>query len=109
MIGNIRHLRSYTTLIVAFAIMAHCLEETDDSLKDLGLNVDAKFEKLNVTFDVDFTDTDFLEVDFSATLRLEDVKSQPSVTIPKVEGAQFVTMAMVDPDAPSRENPVAKV
>ena len=34
--------------------MALILEETDDILKDLGLDVKLRFEKLSVVFDVDF-------------------------------------------------------
>ena len=54
-------------------------EVTDEILKDLGLNVGLEFEKMSVVFDVDFVDTNFLEVDFGAKLKLEDVQKQPDV------------------------------
>ena len=89
--------------------MAQNLGETDDILKDLGLNVETMFDKLSVIFEVDFADTSFLDFDFGANLRLADVETQPDVKIPNIKDAPFVTMVMLDPDAPSRENPVAKV
>ena len=89
--------------------MAHLLGEPDDILKDLNIDTDLNFEKLSVVFDVDFVDTNFLEVDFGATLRLEDVQKQPEIKIPNVKDAQYLTMVMLDPDAPSREKPTAKV
>ena len=89
--------------------MSQVLNETDSILKDLGLNVELQAEKLSVIFDVDFVDTDFLEVDFGSTLKLENVQKQPDVKLPTIKNSQYLTMAMVDPDAPSRENPKAKV
>ena len=89
--------------------MSQVINETDDILKDLGLNVDLQAEKLSVIFDVDFVDTDFLEVDFGSTLKLENVQQQPEIKLPTIKNSQYFTMAMVDPDAPNRENPKAKV
>jgi hypothetical protein len=88
--------------------MAQLLEETDDVLKDLELKIDLKFEKLSIVFDVDFVDTDFLEVDFGANLKLEDVQKQPEIKIPHIKDAQFLTLVMLDPDAPNRQKPTAK-
>ena len=84
-------------------------EEANQILKDLGLNVGIDFEKVSVVFDVDFVDTNFLEVDFGAKLKLEDVQKQPDVKIPNSKDIQFLTMAMLDPDAPSRQSPTARV
>ena len=84
-------------------------EEANQILKDLGLNVGIEFEKVSVVFDVDFVDTNFLEVDFGAKLKLEDVQKQPDVKIPNAKDVQFLTMAMLDPDAPSRQSPTARV
>ena len=89
--------------------MSQVINETDDILKDLGLNVDLQVEKLSVIFDVDFVDTDFLEVDFGSTLKLENVQKQPDVKLPTIKNSQYFLLAMVDPDAPNRENPKAKV
>ena len=89
--------------------MAQFLEETDDILKDLELSSDLKFEKLSVVFDVDFVDTNFLEVDFGANLKLKDVQIQPDIKLPNIKDAQFLTFVMLDPDAPSRQKPTAKV
>ena len=89
--------------------MSQAINETDNILKDLGLNVDLQAEKLSVIFDVDFVDTDFLEVDFGSTLKLENVQKQPDVKLPTIKNSQYLTLAMVDPDAPNRENPKAKV
>lgn len=85
------------------------LQETDDILKDLGFESDFKFEKLSVIFEVDFEDTNFLDVEFGSKLRLEDVQPQPEIRIPKIEDSAYCTLVMVDPDAPNRKNPVAKV
>ena len=84
-------------------------EETDQILKDLGLNPGISFEKLSVVFDVDFVDTSFLEVEAGAKLKLEDIQKQPKIKIPDTKDAQYVTMVMLDPDAPSRQSPSAKV
>ena len=84
-------------------------EETDKILKDLELNDGISLEKISVVFDVDFVDTDFLEVDFGAKLKLEDVQKQPNVKIPNVKDSEFLTLVMLDPDAPNRQNPTAKV
>ena len=89
--------------------MSQNLGETDDILKDLELNVETTFDKLSVVFEVDFEDTSFLDFDFGANLRLEDVGKQPDVKIPNIKDVPFLTMMMLDPDAPSRENPIAKV
>ena len=85
------------------------LEETDKILKDLELNNGISLEKISVVFDVDFVDTDFLEVDFGAKLKLEDVQKQPNVKIPNVKDSEFLTLVMLDPDAPNKQNPTAKV
>ena len=84
-------------------------EETDKILKDLELNDGISLEKVSVVFDVDFVDTDFLEVDFGAKLKLEDVQKQPNVKIPNVKDSEFLTLVMLDPDAPNKQNPTAKV
>ena len=84
-------------------------EAAEEILKDLGLNVGLDFEKMSVVFDVDFVDTDFLDVDFGAKLKLEDIQKQPDVKIPNEKDVQFLTMVMLDPDAPSRQSPSAKV
>ena len=85
------------------------LEGTDKTLKDLELNNGSSLEKISVVFDVDFVDTDFLEVDFGAKLKLEDVQKQPNVKIPNVKDSEFLTLVMLDPDAPNKQNPTAKV
>ena len=85
------------------------LEETDKILKDLELNNGISLEKISVVFDVDFVDTDFLEVDFGAKLKLEDVQKQPNVKIPNVKDSEFLTLVMLDLDAPNKQNPTAKV
>ena len=85
------------------------LEESDSILKDLGFDPDLKFEKMSVTFEVDFEDTNFLDVDLGSNLNLEDVQSTPLISVPQHQNFAYFTLAMVDPDAPNRENPVAKV
>ena len=89
--------------------MCQFINETDSIFKDLGLNVELQAEKLSVIFDVDFVDTDFLEVDLGSNLKLQNVQKQPDVKLPTIKNSQYLTMAMVDPDAPNRENPKAKV
>ena len=89
--------------------MALILEETDDILKDLGFDVKLRFEKLSVVFDVDFVDTNFLEVEFAASLKIADVQKQPEVRVPNIKDVEFSTLVMLDPDAPSRQQPTAKV
>ena len=87
------------------------LEESDSTLKDLGFedSENIRFEKLSVTFEVDFEDTNFLDVDLGVTLNLQDVQTQPLISVPRHQDFAYFTLAMVDPNAPSRENPVAKV
>ena len=84
-------------------------EETDKILKDLELKDGISLEKVSVVFDVDFVDTDFLDVTFGAKLKHEDVQKQPNVKIPNVKDSEFLTLVMLDPDAPNRQNPTAKV
>ena len=85
------------------------LQESDSILKDLGFDPDVKFEKLSVTFEVDFEDTNFLDVDFGSNLNLQDVQSTPLISVLQHQDFAYFTLVMVDPDAPNRENPVVKV
>ena len=59
------------------------------------------FEKLDVNFGLS------VKVDFGNDLKLASVKPKPNVKITTLENAKFLTLLMVDPDAPSRTNPVA--
>ena len=77
--------------------------EKDNILQDLGLDTTNTFTKLEVNFGSS------ANVDFGNDLTLNDVKAKPNVTIMRLRESKFMTLVMVDPDAPSRSNPVAKV
>ena len=84
------------------------LQETDDIIKDLNFDQDLTFEKLSVVFEVDYEDTNFLDIEFGTKAKLDDVQTQPEIRIPKIEDVSYVTIVMVDPDAPNREDPSAR-
>ena len=90
-------------ILVQFSSLANSLKEKDKILQDLGFGAVSQFDKLEVTFGSSS------KVDFGNSLALSSVKTKPSVKIPDVERAKFLTLAMVDPDAPNRKNPSAKV
>ena len=73
------------------------------SFKDLGISTNIDFDQIEVTFGSSTT------VQFGNKLNLGDVKVQPNVELKNFKDSQFHTLAMVDPDAPSRTNPVAGV
>ena len=92
-------------LFIAFYIanFYECAKENEEALKDLGITTNIDFDQLEVNFDSSIT------VQFGNTLNLADVKVQPHVQLANYKDNRFHTLAMVDPDAPSRANPVAKV
>ena len=93
-------------LSIAIISLSHSLDsrqEKDEILTDLNLEISTAFEDLPVSF------AKSINVEFSATLNLADVKIEPHVHLDGLGASNFTTLAMVDPDAPSRSNPVAKV
>ena len=80
-------------------------EEKDNILQDLGFNSNTGIEKLEINFGSS------TKVNFGNNLELTSVQVKPNVNISslKAKGSNFLTLAMVDPDVPSRSNPVAKV
>ena len=78
-------------------------KEKDGILKDLGIDTSITFKQLKVEFDASNA------VSFGNTLKLADVKMQPNVQLEHFKDSKFHTLAMVDPDAPSRKNPIYKV
>jgi len=76
-------------------------EDNDGIFKDLGLEENDKCNELNVTFPTSH------KVLFGNTLKLDDVKVTPKIQVETFQDSKFHTLVMVDPDAPSRTNPVA--
>jgi len=92
---------------LSFAIILHLQsvdsrKEKDGILTDLNLENRTEFNDFPVRF------AKSINVEFGATLNLADVKIEPEVQLDGLSGSGFTTLAMVDPDAPSRSNPVAK-
>ena len=81
---------------------ARGMKEKDNILKDLGLEVSSHVGQLKV----DFGST---KLSYGEVLPLAAVKNKPSIKIPKACDAKYFTLMMVDPDAPNRNNPTARV
>ena len=98
----------FLIILVAIFSMArfNVVEENDDIFKDLGLQVDYELEELEIEFDS-------LKVSYGSNLPLTSVKNEPTVNIPNNVNStiptKYYTLMMVDPDAPSRKNPRARV
>ena len=90
-------------IVLYIANFSECLNKNEEALKDLGISTNIEFDQIEVTFGSSTM------VQFGNTLNLGDVKEQPNVLLKDFEDSQFHTLAMVDPDAPSRANPVARV
>ena len=98
-----RWLSATLFLAINIANLAEALTNKDGILEDLGIDTNIVFDNIEITFD------DSTKVQFGNTLDLANVKVQPNVTVDDLKGTKFQTLAMVDPDAPSRKNPVAAV
>ena len=100
--------KRYISFYLSIAIIFLCQSvdsrnEKDGILTDLNLENSTEFKDLPVSF------AKAINVEFGATLNLADVKIEPDVQLDGLSGSKYMTLAMVDPDAPSRSNPVAKV
>ena len=90
-------------IVLYIANFSECVNNNEEALKDLGISTNIDFDQIEVTFGSSTT------VQFGNKLNLGDVKVQPNVELKNFKDSQFHTLAMVDPDAPSRTNPVARV
>ena len=91
-------------LVILIANLAEALNNKDGILEDLGIDTNIEFDNIEITFD------DFTKVQFGNTLDLANVKVQPKIKlVDDLKASKFQTLVMVDPDAPSRKNPVAAV
>ena len=100
--------KRYISFYLSIAIIFLCQSvdsrnEKDGILADLNLENSTEFKDLPVSF------AKSINVEFGATLNLADVKIEPDVQLDGLSASKYMTLAMVDPDAPSRSNPVAKV
>ena len=99
-----RYISFYLSIAIIFLSQSvDSRKEKDVILTDLNLEKSTEFKDLPVSF------AKSINVEFGATLNLADVKIEPEVQLDGLSGSGFTTLAMVDPDAPSRSNPVAKV
>ena len=90
-------------IVLYIANFSECANKNEEALKDLGISTNIDFDQIEVSFGSSTI------VQFGNTLNLGDVKVQPNVQLKNFKDSQFHTLAMVDPDAPSRANPVAGV
>ena len=99
-----RYISFYLSIVIILLSQSvDSRKEKDGILTDLNLENSAVFKDLPVSF------ARSRNVEFGATLNLADVKIEPEVQLDGLSGSRLTTLAMVDPDAPSRSNPVAKV
>lgn len=81
-----------------------CSSCDDGIINDLGLiglgTNNANFDELFVGFDPDN------EVLFGNTLKLDNVQTPPYLNLETFTDSKYHTLVMVDPDAPSRQNPI---
>ena len=100
--------KRYILCYLSFAIIllsqsVDSRKEKDGILTDLNLENSTELKDLPVSF------AKSVNVEFGATINLADVKIEPDVQLDGLSGSKYMTLAMVDPDAPSRSNPVAQV
>merc|ERR1711944_198025 len=81
--------------------MVNSMEKKEEILKDLGLDTNNGYDDLTVRF------PNSPDVREGSTLKLDVVKVKPEVPFEYLIDFKFYTLVMVDPDAPSRRNPVA--
>ena len=99
-----RYISFYLSIAIIFLSQSvNSRKEKDGILTDLNLEISTEFNDLPVSF------AKAINVEFGATLNLADVLLEPRVQLDGLSGSAFTTLAMVDPDAPSRSNPIAKV
>ena len=98
-----QHVSSYVLIALLFSGLVYSAKDNDDIFKNLGLDENISYYDLNVSFSTTH------KVSFGNTLNLDDVKVQPDVQLETFKGSKYHTLVMVDPDAPSRKNPVAAV
>ena len=94
-----QRLTRYVFLFLFIGNSANALTEKDDILKDLRFNKSATFDSLSIRFNGQ------VDVEFGNTIGLGNLKEKPQVDLNNFQDSEFHTLAMVDPDAPSRENP----
>ena len=99
-----RFLSAILFLVLYTPNFSECSKEKEEALKDLGIDTTIVFDNLKVSFGSSTI------IQFGNTVNLKDVKVQPRmIKLENLEYDKFHTLAMVDPDAPSRSNPVAAV
>ena len=99
-----RFLVVYVVSVVLLLNVVHSRREIDSILGDLSLDKSVDFKLLEVTF------PNSIKVEFNETLNLADVKLQPKIGLEHHKcDLGYHTLVMVDPDAPSRTNPIAAV
>ena len=99
-----RYISFYLSIAIIFLSQSvDSRKEKDGILTDLNLEISTVFEDLPVSF------AKSINIEFGATLNLADVRIEPDVQLDGLSASKYTTLAMVDPDAPSRSNPVAKV
>ena len=98
-----RFLSAILFLVLYTPNFSDCSKEKEEALKDLGIDTTIVFDDLEVIFGSSTI------IQFGNTVNLKDVKVQPSLKLKNFTDNKFHTLAMVDPDAPSRSNPVAAV
>ena len=81
-------------LVILSLNVADSVQEKDNILSDLGIDTSLNFEKLKVTFGSS-------SVDFGNHLDMADVEDQPTIEFGNYQGGNYLTLAMVDPDAPN--------
>ena len=90
-------------IVLYIANFSECVNKNEEALKALNISTNIDFDQIEVSFGSSTI------VQFGNTLNLGDVKVQPNVQIKNFKDGLFHTLAMVDPDAPSRTNPIARV
>ena len=98
-----RFLSAILFLVLYTPNFSDCSKEKEEALQDLGIDTTIVFDNLEVIFGSS------TNIQFGNTVNLKDVKVQPSLHLKNFTDVKFHTLAMVDPDAPSRSNPVAAV
>ena len=94
---------NYFIGVLFILTLVDSLKNNDGIFKDLGLDEKNELDELNVRFSTSH------KVLFGNTLNLDAVKVTPEIQLETFKDTKFHTLVMVDPDAPSRQNPVAAV
>ena len=98
-----RFVFSFAIFVMWISNLAESWKNNDDIFKDLGLDENTECNELNVSFSTSH------KVLYGNSLKLGDVRVTPEIQLETFKDSKFHTLVMVDPDAPSRQNPVAAV